>query len=158
MSLQNLQTLQIWRGKFSSTWKILIVFCGQYDRWQDESATVKLLFWNHDSHCWCYHPSYGLGRGHFVFLLHVVATYFRFFLLYFCVLSWHEGKWPICHWHLWGQIDAHITVKFFIFYMHLHCLLLHAQHCCHHLLGKVANKIQEILHSNEYYHEGGIKL
>lgn len=110
MSLQNLHTLHIWRGKFSSTWKILIVFYGQYDRWQDESASVKLLFWNHDSHCWCYHPSYDLGRGHFVFLWHVVATHFRFFFLRFCVLSWHEGKWPFCHWHLWGR-GQHLSNK-----------------------------------------------
>lgn len=74
-------------------------------------------------------------------------------------------KWPISRWRFceWGQhrsnsyIDAHITVKFFIFYIHLHCLLLHTQHCCHLFFENVANKIQESLHSDEYYHKDGIK-
>jgi hypothetical protein len=109
MSLQNLHALQIWTGKFSSTWKILIVFSDQYDRWQEGSASVKLLFWNHDS-CWCYHSSYDLGRGHFVFLWHFLATPFRFFFPCFCVLSWHEGKWQICHWHLW-EWGQHLSNK-----------------------------------------------
>jgi hypothetical protein len=43
----------------------------------------------------------------------------------------------------------------FIPYTHLDCLLLHAQHCCHLIAGKVANKIQESLHSKEYYQEDG---
>ena len=49
-------------------------------------------------------------------------------------------------------------VMFVTSYIHLwvYCLLLHAQHCCH-LVGKVANKIQESLHYKEYYQEDGIK-
>jgi hypothetical protein len=43
-------------------------------------------------------------------------------------------------------------------YIHLYSLLLLAQHCCHLLTGKFANQIQEIVHSEEYYWEDGIKL
>jgi len=46
----------------------------------------------------------------------------------------------------------------FVPYIHLYCLFLQAQHCCHLLTGKVTNQIQEIVHYKEYYQEDGIKL
>ena len=47
----------------------------------------------------------------------------------------------------------------FISYIHLECSLLHThththtQHFCHLLIKKVANNIQESLHSNAYYQD-----
>jgi hypothetical protein len=143
----------------------LTVFCVHYDRWQDESANAKLLFWNHYSNCWCCHLSYDLGRGHFVFLRRFLATPFRFYFPCFLCLVMAWGKVTNLSLAFMGtgttfklQIDAHITVQFFMCYIPLHCLLFNAQHCCHHLLRKVANNIQEILHSNEYYHKDGVRL
>jgi len=39
----------------------------------------------------------------------------------------------------------------------LYCLLFRAQHCCYLLVEKVANKIQESVHSKKYYQEEVIK-
>ena len=48
--------------------------------------------------------------------------------------------------------------KAFYAYINLYCLLFHAQRCYGLVVGTVANKIQEILHSKEDYHKDGIKL
>ena len=41
------------------------------------------------------------------------------------------------------------TPLFFLSYIYLYRLLRTAQHCCHFVVGKVANQIQEILHSKD---------
>jgi len=39
-----------------------------------------------------------------------------------------------------------------------YCLLRNAQRCCHHLVGKVTNNVQETLSAPEHFHEDRIKL
>ena len=41
----------------------------------------------------------------------------------------------------------------YIYYTHLSCLLLHTQHCCHLLVGKVPNEVKKSLHSKKYERE-----
>jgi hypothetical protein len=45
---------------------------------------------------------------------------------------------------------------FFMSYIHLYCLLLHARHCCRNLVAKVTNKVQENLQSKECYQKDKI--
>jgi len=47
-----------------------------------------------------------------------------------------------------------------IFMSHIHSdrLMFPVEHSCHLFVRKVSNKIQQILHSEEYYQEDRIKL
>jgi hypothetical protein len=55
--------------------------------------------------------------------------------------------------------DTSVIVMLLVSFIHLYCVLLLEQdccHCCHLLDGKFANKIPEILRSREYYQAYGI--
>jgi hypothetical protein len=54
------------------------------------------------------------------------------------------------------KMMQHFTVAF-VCCIHLYCLLLSTHDCCHLLVGKMENNIQESLHSKEYYHEEKIR-
>jgi len=78
-----------------------------------------------------------------------------------CLPKLTDVTWKWLPLSLWGQ-RRHWNNKIahsspvFISYVHLHCLLLRMQACCHLLVGRVANKIQGNFHSEECQ-EGRIK-
>lgn len=51
------------------------------------------------------------------------------------------------------QLKRHINYSHILYVLHLYVLLLNVQHCCHLFNGKIANKIEGIQNSKEYYQE-----